>query len=617
MCGIAGFNWRDPDRIRVMTNALSHRGPDDEGVFVDSAVSLGHRRLSILDLSSAGHQPMFYDRKHGASSASWKPDLQNESELSIVYNGEIYNFMEIRQELEALEYVFSTHCDSEVILAAYQHWGEHCVERFNGMWAFCIYDRSAQSLFLSRDRMGIKPLYIYERDGRFVFGSELKVFSDTLERREVDPVSLRHYFAFGFTPPSRTMLADVHKVLPGESLFFNLATCRIEKKHMHWSLPWSSNDECQENGVAQLRKTLHDAVKNRLVSDVPVGAFLSGGLDSSIIVSLMRPYVQDLKTFSVRFDHADFDESPWARCVSSHFRTDHHEVPFGAGDIRELMTSLPGYYDDPLGDASMIPTYLVSKVAREHVAVALSGTGADELFAGYPRYRELLLLRRLLKLPKSARFLLAKAYEKVDSDRGRKLMGLLTSPNPEHLYARLFSGSFRSHGGDPADFTQFPHFLPCSAAGTGLNAMLDVDQRNYLPDCLLVKEDRASMAHGLEIRVPFLDHNLVTFANGLASSSKLRGKAGKRLLRDAFRADLPSGVLSRRKQGFGVPLAHYFRGELKEFAYEIVCAGNRLSCVDSRDVQAIWDSHQSGKADNTHYLWCLIQFTQWYVRWIA
>lgn len=617
MCGIVGFSGSDRTALEAATRLLAHRGPDDEGLFVDDWVSLGHRRLSILDLRPAGHQPMFYDRALGAVSERLNPLAVAAAEVGIVFNGEIYNFHEVRAELEAKGYVFATRGDTEVILASYLEWGETCMQRFNGMWAFALVDRRRRTLLLARDRLGVKPLYILDEGGRLIFGSEVKVFLKLGGSRPVAPDSLAYYTAFGFTPPGATMLSGVQKLNPGEALVYDLAERRISRRFRYWDIPWPAPvSRSFGEAAVELRELLTAAVRRRLIADVPVGAFLSGGVDSSIIVALMRPAVADLKTFSVRFDHPEYDESPWSRLVAKQMGTDHHELPFSAADVRSLIDRLPDFYDDPLGDPSMIPTYLVSQVARQHVTVSLSGTGGDELFAGYPRYREALVLQRLRALPRPLRRLLVALYARANPDRARKLEGLLESADAGTLYLQLFSHRFRRLGDRLPGSSGAAQPLPREDASDPLRPMLHVDQSVYLPEALLVKEDRASMAHGLEARVPFLDYTVVEYANSLPPDFKLRGGEGKRILKHAFADVLPRGVSARRKQGFGVPLAAYFRGELRGFAEERLFEPATRGLVDEATVRELWAEHQSGRSDYAQYLWCILSFNVWYSRWL-
>ncbi len=619
MCGIVGFNGSDAAAVRRATETLAHRGPDDAGVFVDAAVSLGHRRLSILDLTPAGHQPMFYRSDTGATSAAHHPDQMDGAPVGIVFNGEIYNHLELREQLQRLGHTFTTRCDTETVLAAYLAWGTDAFPRFNGMWALAIYDRSRQELLLARDRLGIKPLYVADSGGRLVFGSELKVFVSLLGRLPPDPDALAHYAAFGFTPPDRALPAGVGKLLPGEWLRYDLRVRQTRQRERFWTPPWPAEPPPAPgpDPRAELRACLDAAVRRRLLADVPVGAFLSGGVDSSIIVALMRPHVRDLKTFSVRFDHPAYDESRWSRLMAERLETDHYELPFDARAVRDLLPKLTESFDDPLGDSSMVPTYLVSGVARRHVAVSLSGTGGDELFAGYPRFAEYLLLERLRRWPALVTRGLTALYARMAPDRAQKLAGLLSTRDPALLYALLFSHRFRAPGPPPVGLDRFPHLALAASPGDPLKPMLDFEQRLYLPEDLLVKEDRASMAHGLEARVPFLDYTVVALANGLHHSWKRRGRVGKFILKSAFADVLPAAIAQRPKRGFGFPLAEYLRGDLRETVREILFDPSSAAVLDRTEVDTLWTAHQSGRSDYAHSLWSLMMLALWRARWSA
>ncbi len=610
MCGIVGFNWSDPEEIRVLTERIRHRGPDSQGFYVDDAVSLGHSRLSILDTSSAGHQPMFYNADCGAFSDQWsiKPKIQ--PQVAIVYNGEIYNYPELKSELVSKGYRFSTRCDTECLLAAYLEWGTDCVNHFNGMWSFCIYDIQKKLLFLSRDRLGIKPLYYFENDGRFVFGSELKAVLAKGVERSVDSQALNHYLMFSYAPVASSILKGISKLPPATNLIFDLDSRRVVKQEKFWSPGFTEVPVDEVAAAQQLRYLLQDAVEKRLLSDVPVGAFLSGGLDSSIICALMRPRVDRLKTFSIRFDDPDFNESEHAQAVAKHLKTEHFEIDFNAADVRRLIEDLPYYFDEPLADASMIPTYLVSSVAASEVKVCLSGTGGDELFGGYSRYQEYLLLRRMLTFPRWVKRGVSSAYKILDQDKGSKLTQLLES-TPRTLYLKLFSHLFR---GERCNVSVLENLMQSGVVATpveGLNGLLRFDQTDYLPGNLLVKEDRATMAHHLEGRVPFLDYRLVEFANSLPCQMKLRGRAGKYLLKRAFSDIVPSFVLKRKKQGFGVPLKNYFRGELRDYARDILFDSDGSVPWDEIELHRLWQRHQDGNSDYSPLFWNLIMFRKW------
>ncbi len=627
MCGIVGFNGFEQSRLEEAVRTLAHRGPDASGTYRRGSVGLGHTRLAIMDTSDRGAQPMGYTREGGAvhqsgQAAGPEPDSASDpafgrnSDLVAVYNGEIYNFREIAAELQGRGYTFSSGCDTEVLLAAWTEWGESCVERFNGMWAFCIYDRRQECLYLSRDRMGQKPLYYYADEKRIAFASELKALFALGVPRSLDDEALRYYLFFGFPPRDRTVLRGVRKLEPGTVLSCPLDGQTPPARRAFWQLDFSAQPATQGEACDAVRESLAAAVKARAIADVPVGAFLSGGLDSSIITMLLRPHIADLKTFSVSFDHAEFDESGWARRVADSFETDHHEVRFSAGEVSNLIPVLFDSFDEPLGDPSMIPTYLVSRVAREQVTVCLSGMGGDELFAGYTRYPEFMLLDRLRHLPAALCGGLSRLYACRDRDRAGKLRMLLQAQSRFELYMRLFSHFYRGEN-EKVSPPGFDPLKPSFEHADPLTCLLDFDQMYYLPENGHMKEDRASMAHGLESRSPFMDPEVVRLANRLPSDLKLRGRGGKYVLKQAFKAELPPGVIGRRKQGFGVPLNHYFRNELADFARDNILGFSGVDYYDREVVSGLWDRHLAGTSDYSYLFWILLSFNLWHQRWLG
>jgi asparagine synthase (glutamine-hydrolysing) len=607
MCGIAGLNWQQRERIEAMTAGLSHRGPDQEGIFIGEGVSLGHKRLSILDLSEYGRQPMFSE----------------DEQVAVVYNGEIFNFESLRRDLEACGHRFRSHSDTEVLVHGYEQWGRGILERLNGQFAFCLWDRRRRLFFLARDRFGIKPLYYWQEGNRFAFGSELKTILAAGAPRRLDSESLNHYWYFGYMPTGRTIFQGVCQLPPASFLIVDLEKGAIQASGSYWQLTFDRKQFLSEReAAAQLAEKLQESVRMQMVSDVPVGAFLSGGLDSSIITALMRPHTDKLKTFSIRFDRPDFNESPYARLVSESFGTEHYEIQFDARHVLELMERLPVHYDEPFADPSMIPTWLVCSVARRHVTVSLSGTGGDELFAGYPRYRQFLILKRLNRLPKLVRRLLDAAAAGVGrlsrQDQWNKLRCFLQERLPDSvLYPMLLSFMFRTPQEAGRAFCDFERTASLFATGEDLENLLAYDLQDYLPNSLLVKEDRASMAFGLEVRVPFLDHSFAEFACGLKPEWKLRQGTGKYLLKKAFSDRLPPAVLRRKKQGFGVPLVHYFRNELKRTAEEILFSSSAADpFYDRTHLEEMWRLHQSGRSDYSRIIWAVMMFLLWHRRWM-
>ncbi len=622
MCGIAGvFDTRGrreitPELIERMNNAQFHRGPDDGGVHVEPGLGLGHRRLAIIDLSPAGHQPLFNDA----------------GSVGVVYNGEIYNFVELRNELQGRGYRFRSHCDTEVIVHAWSEWGEACVERFRGMFAFALWDSASRSLFLARDRLGIKPLYYaHLPNGLFLFGSELKALAQHPDLpREVDPQAVEDYFAFGYVPDPRSILRHVRKLTPGHRLCVREGRTPPEPD-AYWTMQFPERfheggaDALGEDLIARLR----EAVEIRRVADVPLGAFLSGGVDSSAVVAMMaQAGGEPVKTSSISFGQPEFNEAAWAEQVAKRYGTD-HEVREVSPDDFSLVDRLAGLYDEPFADSSAIPTYRVCELARSRVTVALSGDGGDEGFGGYRRYRWFAQeerVRRLLpkslrgplfgaagslypKLNRAPRFLRAKAtFQSLALD---PLEGYLDSvavvktSQRERLYSNSFHRELQGY--------RAVEVLRGHAANAPDEPLLQaqyLDFRTYLPGDILTKVDRASMAHSLEVRVPVLDHPLMEWAAGLPPGLKLRRGEGKYLFKQALRPHLTDDILYRRKMGFGVPLAHWFRGPLAQRVRDELLAPELLDSglFDPDAIRRLIDQHQAGDWDHSAPLWSLFMY---------
>lgn len=606
MCGIAGFNWQDGRLIKQLTDLLVHRGPEQEGFHVGDGVSLGHRRLKIIDLSENANQPLYNEDRR----------------ICIVYNGEVFNFQSLRAELIRDGHVFQSNSDTEVLVHGYEQWGMGLLNRIRGQFAFCILDAKDQCLILARDHLGIKPLYYYDDGRRFIFSSELKVLLKAGIPKRINSQALDYFILFGNTPTGQSMIESVRKLVPGGYLIYDLKTGRIVEQARYWQLEYRPDDSISEHqAIELLRQKLSAAVESQLVSDVPIGAFLSGGLDSSAIVAFMRPRVHELKTFSIRFDQPDFDESRYAKVVSERFGTIHHQIQFDASTVKELMEQLPYFYDEPFADPSMIPTCLVSRVARQHVTVALSGTGGDELFAGYPRYLQIKILRSINALPHPVKSIIDLAACSINtilrSDTVNKFRNFLGPKEGEfRTYLRLFSYMFRQKAERHIDLASLDYLAESFCYDDLLTNALNFDTLHYLPECLLTKEDRASMAVSLEARVPFLDLDLVQFAACLPGSLKLRGMRNKYILKRAMEGILPKQIIYRRKQGFGVPLAHYLRRQLRDMAYGLIFDDVGISIYDRQILLDAWDRHQSGKADYSRLFWSVMMFNLWFRRWI-
>lgn len=608
----------DEGLLTRMNQALFHRGPDEGGVHIEPGVGLAHRRLSIIDLSS-GHQPL-YNEDHS---------------VVIVFNGEIYNFQSLHQELAALGHTFRTHSDTEVIVHAWEQWGEACVERLRGMFAFALWDRRRQIFFLARDRLGIKPLYYaLLADGLLLFGSELKALlvHPSLDRA-VDPLAVEDYFAYGYVPEPRTILHAARKLPAGHVLTLGPGQSMAPLSptpRQYWDIRFTGTHPGSEADIcAQLLDKLKDAVSSHLVSEVPLGAFLSGGVDSSAVVAMMAGLTNGpVNTCSIAFGDPAFDESQWAAQVAQQYHTQHHVEQVDANDY-DLIDTLAALYDEPYADSSAIPTYRVCQLARQRVTVALSGDGGDENFAGYRRYRWHHYESGLrAKLPQGMRGplfgLLGRVYPKADWAprvlRAKSTFEALARDDiagyfhgmsvlHDGLRAQLYSPAFhRQLQGYQAIEVLRHHAL--NAPDHPLSRVQYLDMKTYLVDDILTKVDRASMAHALEVRVPLLDHEFVEWVASLPPDMKLRGQEGKFIFKKALESKLSTDILYRRKQGFAVPLAAWFRGPLRARVREALLgpAMADTGLFDMNFIQRLVDQHQSGRRDHSAPLWSLLMF---------
>ncbi len=625
MCGIVGI-YNSVDRapvstnlVKAMTGSLVHRGPDDEGFYVSGGIGLGHRRLSIIDLA-AGHQPM-----------------TNEDEsVWVVFNGEIYNFMELQDDLSKKGHVFKTRSDTEVIVHLYEEIGERCFERLRGMFAIAIWDGRYRKLILARDRVGKKPLFYFYDGSRIAFASEMKALLKVPNvSREIDLEAVSDYFSFLYIPAPKSIFKQIRKVLPGH---YVVASEKGIRDVEYWDINFSETLEAtEEKWCEKLFETYREAVRLRMISDVPLGAFLSGGVDSSSVVALMAGLTNGpVTTCSIGFEEKEFNEIDHAREVAFRFETNHHEQvvrPDAVGVVEKLVW----HYDEPFADSSAVPTYYVSKVAREHVTVALSGDGGDENFAGYRRYyfdrRENVIRALLPAVVRQPIFgALASLYPKADW-APRIFRGKATFQNlartPIEAYFRSVS-AFQSElkakvlhqdllselkGYDSLDVLRC--YYQRADTDDPLSRIQYVDIKTYLTDDILVKVDRASMAHSLEVRAPILDHKFMEFAASMPSSLKLRGTNGKYIFKKALQQVLPEAVLRRGKMGFAVPLAQWFRKDLREMAHSVIFDRNGDRLLDGSTVKRVWQEHQSGLRDRSTELWTLLMFRLWQRRFLA
>jgi asparagine synthase (glutamine-hydrolysing) len=621
ICGVAGgHEAASRELVGRMCAAMVHRGPDDEGSIHLDGVTLGMRRLSIIDVEG-GHQPI-----HNEDSTVW-----------VVQNGEIYNHLELRDVLVAAGHSFATQSDTEVLVHGYEEWGEGLVERLNGMFAFAVFDRSRRRVLLARDRMGIKPMH-YAVDGRrLVFASELKaLLCDPVLRREIDPVALDDYLALEFVPSPRSIVRGISKLPPAHTLEW-FPDSGLHRLHRYWA-PALGEDEGDrpvrnlDEQCEELRTVLRESVRKELISDVPLGVFLSGGIDSSAVIAMMAQLGGDVKSFSVGFAERSFDESQYARQVAQHVGSHHYELTLEPSMLLDLIPQLPTLLDEPIGDASIIPTYLLSAFTRRHVTVALGGDGGDELFAGYPTLqahrlagyynRVPRLLREGLVEPVVRRLPVSRNNLSFDFRAKRFVSGARHEVAERH---RRWMGSFAREERTALLSADMRDLL----AGGGhvrledldgvevrdpLNQVLLMDMRLYLENDILVKLDRASMMASLEGRVPLLNNDFVDYATRLPLSMKLRGLTSKFLLRRALRGILPDSILNRPKKGFGIPVANWFRGPLKEQLLSVLSADRiaRKGFFDPAAVSLLVDDHLAGRRDNRKQLWTLFVFELWH-----
>jgi asparagine synthase (glutamine-hydrolysing) len=615
MCGIAGIVETHPDGsineavIQQMCQAMVHRGPDDQGLFVKGGVGLGMRRLSIIDLAG-GQQPLFNEDKT----------------ISIVFNGEIYNFLELRPQLEARGHRFSTHSDTEVIVHLYEEYGSECVQKLRGMFAFALYDERLGRLLLVRDRLGKKPLHYAFENGRLWFASEIKsILAVCPELAKIDQHALLEYMYFGYVPDPATAFEPIHKLPPGYLLEFEKGEVRVRR---YWDLPpYATYDpSSEEELLEELERRLAEAVRIRLIADVPLGAMLSGGTDSSTVVGLMaRATSQPVKTFSIGFRQADFNEAPYARLVAQKFGTDHHEL-IVEPDLVDTVTQLTAHLEEPFADSSMLPTYFICCLARKYVKVALSGDGGDEAFAGYDRYRIHLHQRSHDWIPAWAgRWYREHVHPWVPQAMpGRNLVYSISLPWQERYTEGVSFQSFQREmhvlsdqfvGLNGTPLRLFREYLERAPAQDPLSRVLYLDTKTYLPGDILTKLDRMSMATSLEARVPMLDHVFLEWVSTLAPRWKMRKGNQKFILRKlAERVGVPAEALNRPKQGFALPLGHWMRDQLKDLVQTVLLEPRTLQrgYFDPAGVGRMLKEHFNQRRDHSARLWRLLVFELWH-----
>jgi asparagine synthase (glutamine-hydrolysing) len=625
MCGIAGMFEPEATMGRAerrealgrMCDAIEHRGPDDEGFHVEGGLALGMRRLSIIDLFG-GRQPI----------------SNEDGTVWIVFNGEIYNYLDIREELIDRGHAFQTESDTETIVHLYEEEGEACVERLRGMFAFAIWDRRERKLFIARDRVGVKPLHYAVTAGGIVFGSEIKsLLQHPAIGREVNLEAISDFLSFGYLPDPQSAFRGIQKLPAGHTLTFKDSRLTVRR---YWDFQYPEAEAARparEDGyyVERLRELLAESVRLRLVSDVPLGAFLSGGVDSSTVVAMMaREMGRPVKTFSIGFTESSFDELDYARVAARHFNTDHHEFVV-TPDVCNIVGEIVRHHDEPFADVSSIPTYIVSKMAREHVTVALSGDGGDELFAGYERYlvdaqrakfeRVPRFIRRNVFL-RASRMLPPGAYGKnflrnIALDADERYVDSLSYFHQEKKRDLLSAEFLRATGGrDSSEEYRRIYGLPRSKER--IDHLLYLDSKTYLPSDIMTKVDRMSMAHSLEAREPLLDHKLIEFVAQIPASLKLRGLEAKSILKRAVRGIVSDEIIGRKKQGFDVPILKWFKEDLRELLCDTLTGGRarQRGYFNPGAVEAILDEHLRGRRDNSRHLWGLLTLELWHQSFI-
>jgi asparagine synthase (glutamine-hydrolysing) len=630
MCGIYGYlstkEKIDHDILRAMGNALRHRGPDGEGEEIQQSaewgLGLGHMRLSIIDLSPAGKQPM----------------CNEDGTIWVTCNGEIYNFRELRVELQRKGHCFKSNSDTEVIIHLYEETGVQCLDRLNGMFAFAIWDRKKKTLFLARDRIGKKPLHYCRYDGGFVFGSEIKALLKHPEVvREIDPGSLSKYLSYEYVPAPDTIFKSIRKIRPGHFLLYKDGDLRTEK---YWDLPLSDNPigyKTEDEYVEELREILERSVRSRLVADVPVGVFLSGGVDSSLVAAMAKRSNKDIECFSIGFDEISFDERKYAAQVAQSINIKQNLRIFSTAQMLESLEMLPRLLDEPMADPSILPTYLLSKMTSEKLKVALSGDGGDELFAGYPTFQAHKLITYFDSLPdslKNAARSFARSLPVSDTNlsfdfkvkqllRGAgvsseirffRWMGGFIDAEKKALLSDDLKAALRHHN----SYQDIFQYLNESNLTKDLERILYLSMKLYLQDDILVKVDRAAMANGLEVRCPLLDQEFVEFACKLPTKYKLKGLTTKYLLKKAARGFLPDGIIDRRKKGFGIPIARWLRNELKTFMLDSLeeTKIKRQGLFNYTYIKKLIDDHLESKVDNRKALWSLLVFQIWHETYV-
>lgn len=617
MCGIAGFVGKGSrDDLTQMMKEIRHRGPDAEGSFLRGSVGFAHTRLAVVDLTPSGAQPM------------WNAA----GDIAIIFNGEIYDHQKIRSHLEQQGIRFKGTSDTEVILALYEKKGESCFAELNGMFAIAIYDFRKEVLILARDRMGKKPLYYGVWDGTLVFGSEPRsLLAHPRVSREIDPCALQHYLAHDYVPTPFAIWQGMKKIPPASYVKFDGA---LHEPRVYWDLFLTHNESLRDDHVATLDHMLEGAVARRLVADVPVGVFLSGGIDSSLVTYYAAKHASEkVKTFSMSFREKSFDESDHAEAVAAHIKTDHHTEIVTPEDMLRVVPEIFARLDEPMADASIVPTYLLAQFTRKHVTVALGGDGGDELFAGYPTFQAEKIYQYYSMLPDILkRGVIEPLIRSIPTSHANmsidfKLKKFVEGAHALHRGERhlRWLGTFSDGVVGEKGRDRARPFLHCDPYQFGKeyvdryrqhgeeNALLAMYQRSYMMDQVLVKVDRASMYHALEVRAPYLDREVVEFSNALAYQEKISGMTTKAILKRVARGKLPDAIIDRPKKGFGIPIGTWLRGPLRDWGESLLRELDREDhdLIDKQVVKRLWSEHQAGTHDHRKKLWNILVFLAW------
>ncbi len=629
MCGISGFNWEDKKLVKQMTKILAHRGPDDTGHYTDKHISLGHNRLAILDLSKKGKQPM-----------------TNKQGTTIIYNGEVYNFKEIREKLEKKRYTFKSNTDTEVILNAYQEYGEECLSMFNGMFALCIYDQKKKKLFMARDRIGIKPLYYYWDEEDFIFASEIKAILKSGIERKVNKQALNNYITLRYNFSTQTLFDKIKKLPAGHYITFDLKKKKLEIKE-YWNLEWKTTHAGKEFFKKKLYNLFKESVRKRLISDVPLGVYLSGGVDSASIVGMMNEIRketsdnEEVKTFTVGFEQGEFvNEQEEAKYISNMFNTKHKEYMVKPSIVK-ILPKIIYHLDEPIADPALMPLYLLSEKATKKVTVVLTGDGGDEVFGGYDQYKFLLLGKKLSKIPfmhtmlptamsLTPKKLLNKYYKHTESmgEQGLKRISRFlkhSNKNSARAYYELISIYDEQ---ERKKIIQKEKFKPINYKGLNsehykarknlLKNITYFDIKKLLPKCYLMKTDRMTMAHSIEARVPLLDHELVEFGFNIPSKLKIHKGKTKYILREAMTKIIPRNYLYKKKQTFHVPIDSWIQNDLKDYCTQTLSREHikKQGYFNYNHIEKILKNYKKSRLFYARQLWNLINFQLWHEKFI-